>query len=99
MGFLKNWYYAIEKFFNDRGYNLNDWANTLHLYGSFMLIILFVVCGINVWLAVGITLGIGVAKELFDCYIRGAGFSWRDIVFDLIGVGCGLIFCGGIRLV
>jgi hypothetical protein len=40
MGFLRNWYIAIGKFLNDRGYNLNDFANTLHLYGSFMLIII-----------------------------------------------------------
>jgi VanZ family protein len=99
MGFLRNWYIAIGKFLNDRGYNLNDFANTLHLYGSFLIVILLVVFGVNVWLATGITLCIGILKELFDCYITGVGFSWSDILFDVIGIACGLLFCGGIRLV
>jgi hypothetical protein len=99
MGFLRNWYTAIGKFLNDRGYNLNDFANTLHLYGSFMLIILLVVFGVNVYVASITVLCIGVLKELFDCFVRGVGFSWSDIAFDVIGIGCGLLFCGGIRLV
>ena len=71
-----NWlgkvYSAIEKFLADRGFSLDTYANSLHFYGSFMLMILFAgVLGINVFLSAALVLGIGIGKELFDYYVRG----------------------------
>ncbi len=32
-----------------------------------------------------ITIGLGVLKELVDWRIRGTGFSWKDLLYDVAG--------------
>lgn len=41
--------------------------------------------------AIGITLGVGVARELHDQRIPGNLFSIRDLTWDAIGTGAGAI--------
>ena len=41
--------------------------------------------------ATGITLGLGVSKELYDHSRLKGLFSWRDLLADLAGIGVGLI--------
>lgn len=96
--FLANIYFNIEKFFVDRGFSFDQYANSLHLYGSFMLMILLVaVLGMNLWLSAGIVLAVGIIKELIDKYIRHTEFSWMDIVFDFLGIVVGIVFCTGVK--
>lgn len=99
MGFLVKTYDAIMQFLVDRGFDVHAYSNSLHLFGSFMLIIVLAVSGVGVWLSAGIVLILGILKELFDWLVRGKVFSWKDILFDIIGIGIGVVFCGGIRLV
>ena len=96
--FFANIYYAIEKFLVDRGFSLSKYSNSLHFYGSFMLMILCVaVFGMNIWLSAGIVLAVGIIKELIDKYIRHTEFSWLDIMWDFLGIVAGLIFCAGVK--
>ncbi len=46
--------------------------------------------------ALGGTVALGVAKEFYDVAGRKESFSWKDLVFDLLGVGAGyLVFVHG----
>jgi len=41
--------------------------------------------------ALGAALSLGLAKEFYDRKRPGPGFSYRDLVFDLMGSGLGLL--------
>lgn len=43
------------------------------------------------YLAVGITLGLGVSKEIYDSSQSKGAFSWRDLLADIAGISVGLI--------
>lgn len=44
---------------------------------------------------IGIALGLGVIKELKDMIQKGNKWSWEDILFDLLGIGCAILVYGG----
>jgi hypothetical protein len=96
MSLILRIYNAIVKFLADRGFSIDAYANTLHFYGSFMLVIFLTVCGLGVWWSALAVLGVGIAKELVDWKIRGTGFSWKDILIDCIGILVGVLFCSGV---
>ena len=99
MKFFSGIYFKIAGWLAERGFTLDKYANSLHFYGSFFLMIILAgVLGINIFVSAAIVLGVGIAKELFDKFVRGTEFSWMDIVFDLIGIACGIIFCAGVSL-
>jgi len=41
--------------------------------------------------ACGITLSLGISKELYDRSHPDNRFSWKDLIADLAGITCGLI--------
>ncbi len=43
------------------------------------------------YLAVGVTLSMGLGKEGSDRYIRKGKWSWEDLVWDAGGILCGLV--------
>ena len=43
------------------------------------------------YLAVGITMGLGVSKEIYDSSRSEGAFSWKDLLADLAGITVGLI--------
>lgn len=44
-----------------------------------------------VWVAVGVVLSIGIAKEIYD-KVSGKGCAeWKDIVCDIIGILIGIL--------
>lgn len=40
---------------------------------------------------VGIALALGFGKEGSDLWVRKTEWSWGDIVWDVMGIGCGLV--------
>jgi uncharacterized protein YfiM (DUF2279 family) len=40
---------------------------------------------------VGITLALGIGKEGSDRFIKKEQWGWCDLVWDVMGIGCGLI--------
>ncbi len=42
-------------------------------------------------IAVGITFGLGISKEMYDHSRTHGMFSWRDLLADLAGIGVGII--------
>ena len=68
----------------------------LHFLVTYAVTMSFIAYGY--WL-VGIVLSVvlSIAKELLDQYLY-KGFSWRDILADVIGIACALIFSLGIIL-
>jgi len=42
-------------------------------------------------LAVGITLGLGLSKEIYDSSRAKGAFSWKDLLADVAGITAGLI--------
>ena len=99
MNWLARVYSNIEAWLLSKGFSVSIYANSLHLYISFMLIIILTVCGVGVWASAGIVLLIGIIKEVIDWKVRGNEFSMMDILFDCIGISIGVLFCGGIRVV
>ena len=45
--------------------------------------------GQDVRFGMGLTLGLGIAKEFMDLSVPNGRFSWKDIVADLAGMGLG----------
>jgi len=43
------------------------------------------------FLGVGVTLALGIGKEGSDRFIRNTQWGWCDLVWDVMGIGCGLI--------
>jgi uncharacterized protein YfiM (DUF2279 family) len=43
------------------------------------------------FLAVGITLGLGISKEIYDSSRSNGVFSWKDLLANVAGIAAGLI--------
>ena len=68
----------------------------LHFLVTYAVTTSFIAYGY--WLAgVVLSLILSVAKELLDQYLY-KGFSWGDILADVAGIACALIFSLGIIL-
>ena len=71
---------------------------TLHFAASFAIAVSCRVGGESEGTAAGVTIGVGVAKELYDATIRPAspgmprGASRRDLLMDLLGTAAGILF-------
>jgi hypothetical protein len=44
-----------------------------------------------VWVAVGVVLSIGIAKEVYDKVGEKGCCEWKDIICDLIGIAIGVL--------
>jgi uncharacterized protein YfiM (DUF2279 family) len=68
---------------------------TLHLAGSLAIAASLRVEGRSERAAAGLTLGLGLAKELYDAAWkpagRGRGASRKDLVMDLLGAAAGIM--------
>ncbi|RKZ23087.1 hypothetical protein DRQ18_01310 [bacterium] len=42
--------------------------------------------------AVSFTGLVGIGKEVYDSFIKKKGASWKDLVFDALGIGAGILF-------
>ena len=40
-------------------------------------------------LTYGVVIPLGVGKEVVDLKVRGTGFSWKDLVWDILGASAG----------
>jgi len=47
--------------------------------------------------AAGLTISLGVLKEIRDLKQKENYFSWRDLVVDILGVGAAIFFINGIK--
>ena len=56
----------------------------LHFLVSF--IIAFPLMAMNIYLAIGVTLAIGLYKEFIDSHKQGNYWSWGDIMADCLGI-------------
>ncbi|HET9951164.1 MAG TPA: hypothetical protein VFS09_05145 [Candidatus Eisenbacteria bacterium] len=71
---------------------------TLHFAASFAIAASCRVEGESEGTAAGVTIGIGVAKEVYDATFRPArpgvprGASRRDLLMDLLGTAAGILF-------
>lgn len=82
----------IMNFLNKRGWQDIRESGTLHLFGSFVLVVaLHFFARTNTFTNVMVVLAIGVLKELYD-KIKGSGWSWIDLGMDLLGIGFGVLF-------
>ncbi len=64
----------------------------LHCMVSLVMVqLLCAIPGVHAWLALVITLCIGIAKELFDKYVMGTFFDKEDLKADFIGALLGAI--------
>lgn len=60
------------------------------MLGSFTLTMgAFIVTG-KFWLAVGFSLVVGIAKEVYD-YCGGGVASWGDMIANVLGVGIAVV--------
>lgn len=48
-------------------------------------------------ISVGITLSLSLGKEFYDAFYKKSIFSWKDLVYDLLGSGLGYITLMGIQ--
>ena len=48
---------------------------------------------VNLMLAVLITIGLGIIKEIYDSYQPNNKFDWWDMVANLVGIGFGVLIC------
>jgi VanZ family protein len=67
----------------------------LHFVVSLVLVFIFFLLTQNIILSANITLFIGFLKEIYDKYF-GTGFSWADIIANIIGVVFGILLLGGL---
>ena len=60
-----------------------------HIVAEFLIT---VAIGLFIGILAGIVVAlfIGILKEVYDKYF-GSGFSWGDIVADLVGIGLGIL--------
>jgi len=71
---------------------------TLHFAGSFAIAVSCRIEGESEGTAAGVTMGLGVAKEIYDATLRPArlgvprGASRRDLLMDLLGTAAGILF-------
>ena len=64
----------------------------IHCFGSALVV--FILCHfMTMRLAFGITIGLGIIKEIvYDKWMGKGTPEWEDFIADLIGVGLGGIF-------
>ena len=43
------------------------------------------------FVGVGVTLALGIGKEGSDRFIKKEQWGWCDLVWDVMGIGCGLV--------
>ena len=69
---------------------------TLHFAGSFALAASLRIQGQEEGAALGMTFGVGMAKEIYDAAFKparcGRGASRKDLVVDLLGAAAGILF-------
>jgi uncharacterized protein YfiM (DUF2279 family) len=71
---------------------------TLHFSASFAIAVSCRVEGRSEATAAGMTIGVGVAKELYDATLRPAkpgmpkGASRKDLLMDILGTAAGILF-------
>jgi len=70
----------------------------LHFVISLLLVFIFFLLTQNIILSANITLLIGFLKEIYDKYF-GTGFSWADIIANIIGIVFGSLLIGGLLYV
>jgi len=70
----------------------------LHFVISLLLVFIFFLLTQNIILSANITLLIGFLKEIYDKYF-GTGFSWADIIANIIGIVIGSLLIGGLLYV
>ena len=56
----------------------------LHFLVSF--VIAFPLMAVNIYLAIGVTLAIGLYKEFTDSHKEGSYWSWGDLLADFLGI-------------
>ena len=56
----------------------------LHFLVSF--VIAFPLMAVNIYLAIGVTLAIGLYKEFIDSHKEGNYWSWGDLLADILGI-------------
>ena len=61
----------------------------LHFLVSF--VIAFPLMAVNIYLAIGVTLAIGLYKEFTDSHKEGNYWSWGDLLADIIGIAFGFL--------
>lgn len=91
-------------------YKKTDWLGKdkiMHFSGSAFLTVwnygLFHDCFSNskdnsVLISFSITSFMGVSKEYSDLKLKGSGWSWQDLVYDLAGIGFGLIMINNFEI-
>lgn len=55
------------------------------------LLVMFIVGSFNIWLGLGLAIGLSVGKEYGDSLVEGNKWDWYDILADAIGLVIGLI--------
>ena len=70
----------------------------LHFVISLLLVFIFFLLTQNIILSANITLFVGFLKEIYDKYF-GTGFSWADIIANIIGIVFGSLLIGGLLYV
>jgi uncharacterized protein YfiM (DUF2279 family) len=69
---------------------------TLHFAGSLAIAASLRIEGRDESSALGVTMGLGVAKEVYDAAFKparyGRGASRKDLVVDLLGAAAGILF-------
>jgi len=61
----------------------------LHLFWSFWIAL--IATSFHPKWGIGLALGLGAIKELKDMIQKGNKWSWEDILFDMIGIGCAIL--------
>ena len=72
---------AIRNIFNIKGVQSDK---VLHFLVSF--VIAFPLMAVNIYLAIGVTLAIGLYKEFTDSHKEGNYWSWGDLLADILGI-------------
>lgn len=85
---MKDLYNKIKSFVKN---NVTD-DKKLHFLVSALLTEIFYDVGIPLWIAMLITLGIGIGKELYDKYVKKTMFDVKDLIADIVGILIGGIF-------
>lgn len=62
----------------------------LHIESCALIVIVLGAC-LPLWAACLASFGAGIVKELYDREHGGVA-SWHDLICDLIGIGCSVLF-------
>jgi hypothetical protein len=72
------------------------WWYGVHLFGSALLVVIGVKCGLRPMQAAILAAFIGLGKEGIDA-VSGGNAEWLDLACDAIGILIGYILTGGGR--